>query len=165
MASYYSPSELKDVGVRIAREIGSVDAAMRLGSPENRLAGHLIRSQAALAHGDHPACERDVESILVLLPVLDTLPKEVMDLLMRFSIELGPERMHELIEASPAAALLLPLMTVLEEDLGLEPRVAQEVEAVAADIRVDLEKLKTGGHAAPDARGVAGSTRPAPDGC
>ena len=116
-------------------------------SPENRLAGHLIRSQAVLAQGDRPACERDVESILILLPALDTFPKEVMDLLMGYGIELGPERMHELIEASPAAALLLPLMTVLEEDLGLDPRVAQEVEAVAADVRADLEKLKTDGHA------------------
>ena len=164
MESYYSPSELKDVGVGIAREIGSLDAATHLGSPENRLAGYLIRFQAALAQGDRPACERDVESILVLLPALDKFPKEVMDLLMGYSIELGPERLHELIEASPSAALLLPLMTALEEDLGLEPRVAQEVEAVAADIRADLEKLKAGGHAAPDARGVAGSTRPVPDG-
>ena len=128
-------------------------------SPENRLAGHLIRSQAALAQGDRSACERDVESILVLLPALDSLPKDVMDVLMRFSIELGSERMHELIEASPSAALLLPLVTVLRADLGLKPRVAQEVEAVAADIRTALAKLKEGGHTAPDARGVAGSTR------
>ena len=186
MESYYSSSEIPALRsptdqalldkARMELECRRFDAAVetagrllercRPDSPENRLAGHLIRSQAALAQGDRSACAREVESTLVLLPALDSLPKDVMDVLMGFSVELGSERMHELIEASPSAALLLlPLVTVLRADLGLKPRVAQEVEAVAADIRTALAKLKEGGHTAPDARGVAGSARPAPDGC
>ena len=52
-----------------------------------------------------------------------------------FSIEIGSERMVELIQASPSANLLLPLTTALEQELGREPRVAREVAEVAEDIR------------------------------
>ena len=50
--------------------------------------------------------------------------------------------MCDLIEASPSASLLLPLTTALQQELGLEPRVAREVTEVAQDIRRDLAKLK-----------------------
>ena len=61
---------------------------------------------------------------------------------MAFSVEFGPARLRELIEASPSSNLLLPLTTALERDLGLQPRVAREVEEVAQDIRRDLAKLR-----------------------
>ena len=57
---------------------------------------------------------------------------------MRFSIDLGQERMCEIIQESPSAGLLLPLTTALEQEIGREPRVAREVEEVARDIRRDL---------------------------
>ena len=50
--------------------------------------------------------------------------------------------MSACIRTSPSASLLLPLTTALERDLGLEPRVAREVEEIALDIRRDLAKLK-----------------------
>ena len=107
-----------------------------------RWQGHLIRAKAGLAGGDPAACERDVEAMLAILPKLDPLPGEILDALAEFVVEIGAERMRELIQASPAADLLLPLTTALEWDLGLEPRVAREVEEVAGDIRRDLEKLR-----------------------
>ena len=61
---------------------------------------------------------------------------------MDVSVDLGPARMRELIQASPSANLLLPLTTALERELGLEPRVAREVEEVAQDIRRELAKLR-----------------------
>ena len=48
--------------------------------------------------------------------------------------------MHELIQASPAATLLLPITAALELELGLEPRVAREVEEIADDIRRAMQK-------------------------
>ena len=80
--------------------------------------------------------------MLTILPELDSLPSAVLDALMEFSIDLGPARMRELIQASPSSDLLLPLTTALEWELGLEPRVAREVEEVAEDIQRDLTKLK-----------------------
>ena len=111
-------------------------------SSENRMRGHLIRVKATLATGDVSGCEQDIKAILTVLPEIESLPKAVLDALMAFSVDLGPARMRELIKASPSADLLLPLTTALERELGLEPRVAREVEEVAQDIRRDLTKLR-----------------------
>ena len=111
-------------------------------SPENRCQAHLIRAKATLASGDLSASERDIAAILTILPDLDSLPKESLEELMEFSIEIGLERMVELIQASPSANLLLPLTTALEQELGHEPRVALEVAEVAEDIRKDLARLR-----------------------
>ena len=111
-------------------------------SPENRCQAHLIRAKATLASGDLSASERDIAAILTILPDLGSLPKESLEELMAFSIEIGPERMVELIQASPSANLLLPLTTALEQELGHEPRVALEVAEVAEDIRKDLARLR-----------------------
>ena len=96
-----------------------------------------------MASGDPSACEQDITAVLSALPGLGALPLvRSLGALMLFSIEIGPARMRELIRASPAADLLLPLTTALEREMGLEPRVAREVEEVAEDIRRDLAKLK-----------------------
>ena len=83
--------------------------------------------------------------MLAILPELDSLPSAVLHALMEFSVELGPARMRELIQASPSADLLLPLTTALEWEMGLAPRVAREVEEVARDIRRDLAKRRDAG--------------------
>ena len=114
----------------------------RTESLENRAHGHLIRARATLENGDSSGCEQDIEALLALLPELDSLPRALLVALMTFSIELGPTRIHELIQGSPAAPLLLPLTTALEQELGLEPRVAREVDEVAQDIRKELEDLR-----------------------
>ena len=112
---------------------------------ERRLRGHLIRGGAILASGDPSASEQDIEAILSILPEIGSPPKVGFDVLVSFSAALGPARMRELIQASPAAELLLPLTTALEWELGLEPRVAREVEEVARDVRRDLAKAKEAG--------------------
>lgn len=107
-----------------------------------RARGHLIRAKAALAGGNRHACEDDIEAALALLQKIGSLPYEALEALMHLSVELGPARMRELIQAAPSANLLLPLATALELELGIEPRVAREVEEVAQDIRQDLAKLR-----------------------
>ena len=108
----------------------------------NRVRGHLIRARVILASGDPSRCEQDIEALLFLLPELDALPRELLTALMKLSIELGPARMNALIQGSPAASLLLPLTTALEQELGLTPRVAQEVDEVAQDIRRELKEIR-----------------------
>ena len=116
----------------------------RMASREIRLRGHLLRAKAILASDGPAACEQDIEAALAILPELDSLPKDVLDDLVSCSVEVGAERMRELVGASSAAELLLPLTTALERELGMEPRVAREVEEVAEDIRRDLAKLREG---------------------
>jgi len=143
MESYYSGAELKDIGVHIVREAaGRVLDICHTESSENRCSAHLIRAKATLASGDRSTIERDIAAVLTILPDLGSLPKESLDALMAFSIEIGPEHMVELIQASPSANLLLPLTTALEQELGHEPRVALEVAEVAEDIRKDLARLR-----------------------
>ena len=110
----------------------------RGGIPDSRLQGHLIRARAHLAEGDGEACAGDVETALSILPELNMLPREVLVALADLSAGVGPERMCDLIASSPAGDLLLPLRTALERELGLEPRVAREVEEIAEDIRREL---------------------------
>ena len=121
---------------------GRVLAPRQTESQERRLWGHLIRARASLASGDPSACEQDIEVILAILPEVGSLPRESLDALVFFSAALGPERMCEIIKASPSAELLLPLTAALEWELGLQSRVAREVEEVALDIRRDVAKAR-----------------------
>ena len=124
--------------------------------PKNRLRGHLIRAEAALALADRTACERDVQAILVLMREVDHLGGECLDALMILSVGVGPERMRELVKASPSATLLLPFTIALEREIGIESRVAREVEEVAIDIRRDCRNSGRGeamaSHISPDPR-------------
>ena len=99
---------------------------------------HLIRARAHSEEGDGEACAGDVEAALSILPELSMLPRDVLVALADLSAGVGPERMCDLIKSSPAGDLLLPLRTALERELGLEPRVAREVEEIAEDIRREL---------------------------
>ena len=113
--------------------------------PEHRLRAHTIRARAVLAVGDRTACRRDVEAAFAVLPAIPYMPPVCFSDLMVLSLGLGAEGMCELIKASPSAYLLLPFATALELELGLEPRVAQEVMEVAEDIRRDLAKRRQAG--------------------
>ena len=135
--------ELK--GGRADSTIATLDRALEQetkGFPETRWHVHLIRARALLTEGDGADCVRDVEAVLSILPDLDSLPKAALDGLTRLAVDMGPEQMRDLIVASAAADLLLPLTTALELELGLEPRVAREVEEVAEDIRRDLAERR-----------------------
>ena len=127
------------------RHEAAIEAASRvldrdLADLPLRWMGHLFRAQAGLAAGDPSIYERDIEAALAILPEIDPIPGENLDALAEFGIKMGAERMRELIQASPAAELLLPLTTALEWELGLKPRVAREVEEVAGDIRRRLKR-------------------------
>ena len=135
-----------ELDLKIGRYEAASEAADQLfdphlnASPENRSRGHLIRAYTSLARGDVTACERDIRASLDFLPEIGALPKRYLDTLVTLIVDIGPARMRELIQTSPAATLLLPITTALELELGLEPRVAREVEEVADDIRRAMEK-------------------------
>ena len=130
---------------RYKAAVETADRALEPGRTESReirLQGHLLRARVVLASDGSAACEQDIEAALAILPELGSLPKVALDALVSFSVEVGADRVLALVRASPAAELLLPLTTALERELGMEPRVAREVEEVAEDIRRDLAKLR-----------------------
>ena len=113
----------------------------RTKSSDTHWWAHVIRAKSILASGNPRASETDISALLVLLSELRSLPREYLHTLMRFSVEIGTAHMRDLIRVSPAATLLLPLTTALEQELGLEPRVAREVQEIAQDVRRDLAKF------------------------
>ena len=110
----------------------------------SRWQGHMIRAQAHLVDDNIEACAQDVEAILAILPRLDPIPRTAIEGLSRLAVDFDSQKMRDLIKASPASDLLLPMTTALEKELGLEPRVAKEVEEVAEDIRRDWEAWRQG---------------------
>lgn len=70
------------------------------------------------------------------------MPTLGLDALMAFSIRFGPGPVLALLEASPSAERLYPLVIALRQELGLETKVAKEVEDVAGDSREELARLR-----------------------
>ena len=126
---------------RTREAVAFLDRALlqaRAGIPDSRMRAHLIRARARSEEGNDEACAKDVEAALSILPELNILPRDVLVALADLTEGVGPERMCDLIKSSPAGDILLPLRTALERELGLEPRVAREVEEIAEDIRREL---------------------------
>ena len=115
------------------------------GSPANLFRGHFVQANIRLNEGNRTGSEADIEAMLMLVSSLGSLPGEVVGALLRFALQYGLAEMRDLIRSSPAAGLLLPLTTALELELGLEPRVAREVEEVAEDIRREMAELRGDG--------------------
>ncbi len=121
--------------------IAAVDRGFELEGMElhwNKSRGYMIRARAYLTEGNGARCEQDVKAFLSILPRLSSLHKDDLADLCRLAVNLGFQEMLDWIKASPADNLLLPLATALEKELGVEPRVAKEVEEIAEDLRRDL---------------------------
>ncbi|MDE0409727.1 MAG: tetratricopeptide repeat protein [Alphaproteobacteria bacterium] len=112
------------------------------GMPDSQWRALFVRARARLEEGDRAACTLDIEAGLEILLELDILPKEALDALSDIALTFGLAETGELIRKSPASDLLLPLTTAFELELGLEPRVAKEVEEVAEDIRRDMRERR-----------------------
>ena len=157
-----------DIEIKTRQYEKAVETAGRVingrhrGSPEQQLRGHVILAKALLAGGDRFAFEHAVEAVLALLPQLGFISREAIAALIGFSVDLGLQRMHELIQTSLSADLLLPLKTALERELGYEPRVAREVDEVAQDIQRELKANLTNMKALPDLELKKLATTPGP---
>lgn len=104
------------------------------------IAMHAVIGKAVLSFPDQTASETELAA---LLAGLDKAQKTPPVQLMGFVVASIPaDRALNLIQASPAAALLLPLTTALQQELGQKTRVAKETEEVAADVKRELATLR-----------------------
>ena len=101
----------------------------------------LFNKSVVLANSSRAAQPQDIAALLAILPKLDS-PTSAIGALLTFSVDHSPERMREWIQASAAAELLKPLTTALEREMGLDPRVPEEVSEVAEDIRRELATMR-----------------------
>ncbi|MDE2926380.1 MAG: hypothetical protein OXT71_08285 [Acidobacteriota bacterium] len=106
----------------------------------NVVAKAVVKKVILQCEMNRTVSENEVVMLLEHLPAMDYLPVGCVPLLIQFCVMAGPIRALELIQGSPASDRLLPLVTALEQILGRSPRVAREVEEIAADIRQELEE-------------------------
>ena len=138
-------AEIKQTLGRPDGAIKAVDNLLKReleASLAHQLHGRLIRACASLEISNADACTQDLKQVMTILPALGSLPKNLVNTLLVLAVDLGLERLHDLIVTSSAADLLLPLTTALKRELGMESRVAKEIEEVAEDIRQDLARYQ-----------------------
>ncbi len=122
----------------------ATDVIERHGSVEPSWVLRALESRAyALGMtGDREGGERDVAQVLVLLTEMQPPPDHSIGRLIALGVVLGSERMAELVRSSPAVYMAGVLLAAFEFDIGLRPRVAPEVAAVARDFQkvMDLRR-------------------------
>ena len=102
----------------------------------------LLRAEAYFDGGNRTACGTELAAMLKLLPAFPSVPDVSIRALITFAARLGPRPVLEMMQESPSERILLPLVTALRVELGIESKVAEEVEEVAKDIRRDLAMLR-----------------------
>ena len=116
--------------------------ALESANSSIRIKGHGVRAIARCEIGDQASWARDIADMLALLPEINPLPADCIGALGYLSVRGDAATVIDLVEASPSAELLLPLVTALRRELGQEPRVAREVAEVAQDIQCELSKWR-----------------------
>ncbi len=101
----------------------------------------LLSKAAALLLQGKTLADSDFSLLLDCLSREGELRPGLIQGLTTLAVISGQARTIRLIQASPAADLLLPLVTALQQELGQETHVAKEVDEVAADIRRNMMKL------------------------
>ena len=112
------------------------------GSPKNRVRALWIRSEARYKDGDVPGSEADISAALRDLPGSGSPLQSAISQVVLFAARLGSARVLDLVDGSPSAGLLAPLIAALKMDLGREPGVSLEVFEIARDIRNHLKTVR-----------------------
>ncbi|MXZ35895.1 MAG: hypothetical protein F4Z21_11890 [Acidobacteria bacterium] len=134
----HQPETAIETADRVLKEFAS-------NSPDLRVLAHLLRAEAFLRLQNQFGCKSELAAVLEILPQFEVLPELTIESLMAYTIRFGPSPMLALIEASPSVNRLHPLVTALRQEVGIETKVAKEVEDVARDIRQDLTRLRQQG--------------------
>ena len=85
--------------------------------------------------------ESEAATLLKCVAQGNELDVGTMRALLQFTVRVGAKRALEIIQASSAVALLLPLVTALEQELDQATHVAREVDEVARDVRRELVRI------------------------
>ena len=114
--------------------------------PEGFIAMHAAMALAckALVLGPMGRTITDLEFSLLLqcLTGREDMPHSTLDAAVYYAVSAGFDHALKLIQESPVAELLLPLVTALQQELGLDPQVAKEVNEVAQDVRGKIVEIR-----------------------
>ena len=132
---------------QMSKAIASVGEALERSDSEDFdfiVTAQMLSAEAYFGLGAKTDCGTALAAALRLLPELPAVPDLWVRGLITFAARLGPRPVLELIQESPSDRILLPLVTALREELGMESKVAEEIAEVAKDIRRDLARLRQG---------------------
>ena len=133
------PSEAVAVFDTVVARFSAADAT----SLVPKVTSALLSKAAALILQGKTFAESDFSLLLDGLAKEGELRPGLVQGLTALAMISGLARTLELIQASPAADMLVPLVTALQQELGQETHVAKEVDEVAADVRRNLGYLTT----------------------
>ena len=102
-------------------------------------ASSLVAKAVLLRRMDQMIGESELSLLFACLAECNSLPPLTIDAIAGLAASVGPSHTLDLIQKSPAAGMLLPLVTALQQELGQDPRVANEVKVVAQDVRFKFE--------------------------
>ncbi len=128
--------------IEVYDEVANRFGPLNLPETDNLVAMALVCKGALLAREGKTLSEDEAAELLKSVVEWGELPINTVAVLIQLSAKVGPAQTLELIQASPAEDLLLPLVTALQQELGAAPRVSREIEEVANDIRRDLHELQ-----------------------
>ena len=139
MVGRFAECNVREVAIQVATALANKAVML------DRLTQTRTQEQADLLarFGNEAACERALSALLSSLESGGLVSAEAARAVTTFSALLASDRALDMIRASPASDVLLPLVTALEQELGRKPRVAREVEEVADDIRKEFARLRT----------------------
>ena len=107
------------------------------------LANSLIVKTLLLGLDERTITEREFSLLLRCMAWHATLPHGSVKAIMAFIARTGAERALQLIQTSPSATALLPLLTALQQEVGGPTAVSREIEEVARDIRRKLASARS----------------------
>ena len=128
------PKEALDAFDQILTQFGAFEQLQSDGTIANALIWKVI----VLHQMDRMISEREFSLLLKCLDKGKKLQHGSMEAMVHFIAKVGSARSLELIQKSPAAHLLQPLVIALQQELGRSTQVAKEVEEVAKDIHLEL---------------------------
>lgn len=132
---------------QMSKALASVGEALERSDSEDLdlvVTAQMLKAEVCVELGARTDFDTALAAALRLLPQLPAVPDLCIGSLITFAARLGPEPVLELIQESPSDRILLPLVTALREELGMESKVAEEIAEVAKDIRRDLARLRLG---------------------
>ena len=132
-----NPGEAAAVFDEVVARFAAADAASLVANVTNA----LLSKAAALFPQGKTLTDSDFSLLLDCLSREGALRPGLIQGLVTLAVISGQARALNLMQASPAADLLLPLVTALQQELGQETHVAKEVDEVAADVRGNMVKL------------------------
>ena len=122
----------------VVRRFGSSDDA----ELSKHVAEALVNKALALRMIGGAMSEGEYRLLLDCMGENDQLEPMSIEVLIQLAAEVGSSRALNMILDSRSAELLLPLVTALQQELGLETSVAKEVDEVAKDILSKLQVSK-----------------------